>query len=123
MANHHPVLPLLHASVSCKWTLRSDRAQNARTEAQNMIRHRKGRVPALAVVTVEPMPSRIASLAEGTGDIDRVYHLGLYELQTAISRCSTANAKVAVGWEADLHGLVSGKRLADISDLPFDLIT
>jgi len=25
--------PLLHASVSCKWTIRSDRAQNARSEA------------------------------------------------------------------------------------------
>jgi len=29
--------PLLHASVSCKWTLRSDRAQNARTEALNLM--------------------------------------------------------------------------------------
>lgn len=121
--NHDPALPLLHASVSCKWTLRSDRAQNSRTEAQNMIRHRKGRVPAIAVVTVEPMPSRIASLAEGTGDIDRVYHLGLYELQSAIRECRAANPKVATGWEADLHRLVAGKRLADISDLPFDLIT
>jgi len=26
-------LPLLHASISCKWTIRSDRAQNARSEA------------------------------------------------------------------------------------------
>jgi hypothetical protein len=36
-------LPLLHASISCKWTLRSDRAQNARSEALNLIRNRKGR--------------------------------------------------------------------------------
>lgn len=28
-------LPLLHASISCKWTIRSDRAQNARSEALN----------------------------------------------------------------------------------------
>lgn len=26
---------ILHASVSCKWTIRSDRTQNIRTEAQN----------------------------------------------------------------------------------------
>lgn len=37
--------PLVHASVSCKWTLRSDRAQNARSEALNLIRNRKGRCP------------------------------------------------------------------------------
>ncbi|RME01819.1 MAG: restriction endonuclease, partial [Calditrichaeota bacterium] len=33
---------ILHASISCKWTLRSDRAQNSRTEALNLIRNRKG---------------------------------------------------------------------------------
>ena len=31
----HGKLPLLHASISTKWTLRSDRAQNARSEALN----------------------------------------------------------------------------------------
>ena len=35
-------VPLLHASISTKWTLRSDRAQNARSEALNLIRNRKG---------------------------------------------------------------------------------
>lgn len=40
--------PSLHASISCKWTLRSDRAQNARAEALNLIRNRKGRVPHIA---------------------------------------------------------------------------
>src|SRR3989442_15124592 len=29
---------ILHASISCKWTIRSDRAQNTRTEALNLIR-------------------------------------------------------------------------------------
>lgn len=37
--------PYLHASISCKWTLRSDRAQNARTEGLNLMRHRKGPHP------------------------------------------------------------------------------
>lgn len=69
--------PILHASVSCKWTIRSDRAQNARSEALNLIRNRKGKLPHIAVVTAEPMTSRIASLALGTGDIDCVYHIAL----------------------------------------------
>ena len=77
-------LPFLHASVSCKLTIRSDRAQNARLEALNLIRTRKGRVPNIAFVTAEPLPSRIGSLALGTGDVDCIYHAGLYELQAAL---------------------------------------
>ena len=73
-------LPILHASISVKWTMRSDRAQNSRTEALNLIRNRKGKLPHIVVVTGEPMPARIASLALGTGDIDCVYHFALYEL-------------------------------------------
>jgi hypothetical protein len=76
--------PLLHASVSCKLTLRSDRAQNARLEALNLIRTRKGRTPTIAFVTAEPLPSRLASLALGTGDVDCIYHAGLYELVQAL---------------------------------------
>lgn len=62
--------PILHASVSCKWTIRSDRAQNARTEAHNLIRNRKGNLPHIVVVTGEPLPSRLAAIALGTGDVD-----------------------------------------------------
>ena len=43
--------PILHASVSAKWTMRSDRAQNSRTEALNLIRNRKGSLPHIVVVT------------------------------------------------------------------------
>lgn len=57
--------PLLHASVSAKYTMRSDRAQNSRTEALNLIRNRKGHLPHIVVVTAEPMPNRLASLALG----------------------------------------------------------
>ena len=64
--------PILHASISCKWTIRTDRAQNARSEALNLIRNRKGHLPHVVVVTAEPTPARIASLALGTGDIDCV---------------------------------------------------
>src|SRR5207248_11763113 len=78
--------PILHASISCKWTLRSDRAQNARSEALNLIRNRKGRAPHIAVVTGEPLPSRLASLALGTGDLDCVYHFALPELIARVDK-------------------------------------
>jgi hypothetical protein len=106
---------LLHASISCKWTLRSDRAQNARSEALNLIRNRKGRLPHIVVVTGEPSPSRLASIAIGTGDIDCVYHFALPELIETVSECGSDEAK-------DLMStMTEGKRLRDISDLPLDL--
>jgi len=108
--------PILHASISCKWTIRSDRAQNTRTEALNLVRNRKGRLPTVAAVTIEPMPTRLASLAKGTGDIDRVYHVALYELRQAV--IATGNEQQ----RRELDLLVRGKRLADISDLAFDLL-
>lgn len=114
-------LPILHASVSCKWTLRSDRAQNARTEALNMIRNRKGRVPAITVVTAEPQPTRLASLADGTGDFDRIYHVALYELQEAVSQAVKESPRIRKQQVA-MDRMVNGGRLADISDLPFDVV-
>ncbi len=111
-------LPLLHASVSAKWTMRSDRAQNSRTEALNLIRNRKGHLPHIVVVTGEPLPSRLASLALGTGDIDCVYHFALPELLAAV-RDYAANGREDIVEQLDM--LVSGKRLKDISDLPLDL--
>lgn len=111
----HNTLPILHATVSAKWTMRSDRAQNSRTEALGLIRNRKGHLPHIVVVTGEPLPSRIASLALGTGDIDCVYHFALYELMNAVQ---SAEAEDALEM---MNILVDGKRLKDISDLPLDL--
>lgn len=108
--------PILHASISCKWTLRSDRAQNARSEGLNLVRNRKGRLPHIAVITGEPMPSRIASLALGTGDIDCVYHFALPELREALVRNGSDDRL------EQLEMMVSGKRLRDIADLPLDLV-
>ena len=107
--------PILHASISAKWTIRSDRAQNSRTEALNLIRNRKGHLPHIAVVTGEPLPSRIASLALGTGDIDCVYHFALYELMKAVKEVGDESSNEI------LDILINGKRLKDISDLPLDL--
>lgn len=105
----------VEAIISCKWTLRSDRAQNARSEALNIIRNRKGRAPHIVVVTGEPTPSRLASLALGTGDIDIVYHFALPELQKAVA-ASGNNEAVNM-----LDILLHGSRLRDISDLVIDI--
>jgi hypothetical protein len=114
--NADPSKQILHASISCKWTLRSDRAQNIRTEANNLIKNRKGKLPHIMAITAEPTSTRIASLALGTGDIDCVYHFALHEL---------INASEKIGNELQLdmlNILLEGRRLRDISDLPFDLV-
>lgn len=106
---------ILHASISCKWTIRSDRTQNTRTEALNLIRNRKGPLPHIAAVTAEPLPTRIAALALGTGDLDCVYHFALNELEKAVKESNNED-------QLDmLMTLIEGRRLRDISDLPFDL--
>ncbi len=108
---------ILHASISCKRTIRSDRAQNTRTEALNLIRNRKGKVPIVVAVTLDPLPTRIASIALGTGDLDCTYHGALHELQESVDEIKNED-------QADmLNPLVKGRRLRDISDLPFDLAT
>jgi hypothetical protein len=107
--------PILHASISCKWTIRSDRSQNTRTEALNLIRNRKGHLPHIVAVTAEPLPTRIAALALGTGDLDCVYHFALPELRSAIKKIKNQD-------QLDmLTMMIEGRRLRDISDLPFDL--
>lgn len=114
----HPTL-LLHASVSCKWTIRSDRAQNARSEALNLIRNRKGRVPHIVAITAEPLPTRIASLALGTSDLDCVYHVALPELKASVDELGKSTHSDQ--W-TELETLINGKRLRDIADLPLDLL-
>ncbi|MGI9277305.1 MAG: NgoMIV family type II restriction endonuclease [Endozoicomonas sp.] len=115
-ANHKDeIAHILHASVSCKFTMRSDRSQNTRTEALNLIRARKGRSPHIVSLTSEPTASRIASLALGTGDLDCVYHFALYELREALIELSADDALDL------LDSMIAGKRLKDISDLPLDL--
>ena len=77
--------PFLHAAVSCKWTIRSDRVQNIRHEFNQMVRHRRGRQPHLVTVTAEPLPSRLAAIARGTGEVDATYHIAFNELGKAVA--------------------------------------
>ncbi len=107
--------PLLHASISCKLTIRSDRSQNSRSEALNLIRNRRGKLPHVIVVTAEPLPSRLASVALGSGDIDCVYHFALPELQATVKELGLGDS------EESLNIMINGKRLKDIADLLLDL--
>lgn len=120
-----PPPTILHASISCKWTMRSDRAQNSRSEALNFIRNRKGRLPHVVVVTAEPSPSRLGSLALGTGDIDCMYHFALNELEDTVKQLTAAatgaQRKRWVQANGILNTMLDGGRLKDISDLPLDL--
>lgn len=122
--------PILHASVSCKLTIRSDRSQNSRLEALNLIRNRRGRVPHIVVVTAEPLPSRIASIAVGTGDFDCIYHVALRELRTAVGDAlidpalssRSASVKARLDQRKQLDRMIDSGRLKDIADLPLDLL-
>lgn len=105
----------LHASISCKLTIRSDRVQNTRSEALNLIRNRKGRLPHIVAVTAEPLPSRIAAIALGTGDIDCVYHFALTELVEVLREQGRETLEL-------METMIEGQRLRDIADLPLDLV-
>ncbi|MFI6168073.1 NgoMIV family type II restriction endonuclease [Nocardia sp. NPDC051052] len=89
--------PWLHAAIACKWTIRSDRVQNIRHENSNMIRHRRGRLPHLVTVTAEPLPTRLASIARGTGEVDATYHIAYEELADAVAAHGSSEQKAA--WE------------------------
>lgn len=104
-------LPLLHATVSCKLTIRSDRVQNIRQESAVLIRQRRGRLPHIVAVTAEPLPTRIASIARGTGDVDAVYHPAFEELVAAVAAEKRSNQRDT------LDELIGQRRLLDYADL------
>jgi hypothetical protein len=85
--------PLLHAVISAKWSMRSDRVQNVRPEGATLTRHRRGRAPHFVVVTCEPLPSRISSIAMTTGEVDAVYHVAYEETQAAVMEHGTYEQK------------------------------
>jgi hypothetical protein len=109
-------LPFLHAAISCKWTIRSDRVQNVRHEFATLVRNRRGRLPHLVLVTAEPLPSRLISIARGTGEVDAVYHLLFDELDEAVRRTG------AVDQLDQWAEMVEQDRLRPYSVLASDLV-
>lgn len=108
--------PFLHAAVSCKWTIRSDRVQNVRHEFATLVRNRRGRLPHLVLITAEPLPSRLVSIARGTGEVDAVYHLMFDELDQALQTCGTTQ-----GQQDQWNELVQQQRIKSYDELATDL--
>ena len=103
--------PLLHAAISCKWTIRSDRVQNIRHEGVILTRSRRGPQPHIVTVTAEPLPTRLAAIARGTGEVDTVYHVALDELIQATATAGNAEQR------AVLDEIITQNRLADFESL------
>lgn len=109
-------LPLLEAGFSLKWSLRTDRAQDCRSQGAKMSTLRRGRMPHFAAVTMEPRPYMLNLLGGGSGDVDCVYHLDLSSLSEAVE-------KVYIGSKLRLKGrdvfrrLVDQRRIRDYDDL------
>lgn len=109
--------PFLHAAVSCKWSMRSDRVQNVRHEFATLVRNRRGRTPHLVLVTAEPLPTRLVSIARGTGEIDAVYHLLFDELQQVLPECGAGSDQLEA-W----HDMVEQQRVKPYHELASDLV-
>ena len=108
--NHH-----LHAIISCKWKVHGNPPHGSYVLPTYRGRNCVGRFPHIVVVTAEPLPTRLAAIALGTGDVDCVYHFALHEMLAAIEEIDNEDQMDM------LKIMLEGKRLRDISDLPFDL--
>lgn len=80
-----------------------------------LTRHRRGRQPHIVAVTSEPLPTRLAGIARGTGEIDAVYHVDLPGLLRATDIAGGPEQQSA------LEELVVQNRLLNLADLPRDL--
>jgi hypothetical protein len=117
--------PQLFACISGKATIRSDRSQSSRYEGNALVRWRRGRPPHIVVVTAEPFPSRLGSLAWGLGDLDCVYHVNLPALYQAVERAEQEigrrRAAETAGSSEELKDLIEHARLKDLSQLFEDM--
>jgi hypothetical protein len=113
--------PFLHAAISSKWTIRSDRVQNVRHEFATLVKNRRGRCPHLVLVTAEPLPTRLLSIARGTGEVDTVYHLLHDEIDMAVS-VLCGDRGLYADQQAAWREMVDQKRLRPYSALVDDLI-
>ena len=111
-------LPFLDIALSLKWTLRTDRAQDCRSQGQKLSALRRGETPHFAVVTMEPRPYMLNLLGGGSGDIDCVYHLALPELIATVEDYDSARGdKRWRGSRDTFRRLVDQGRVRDYSDL------
>jgi hypothetical protein len=67
-------------------------------------------------VTAEPLPSRLASIGRGTGEVDAVYHVAFAELRDSVAAVGTAEQRDV------LAELTDQSRLLDLAALPKTLV-
>jgi hypothetical protein len=63
-------------------------------------------------VTAEPLPSRLASIARGTGEVDAVYHVAYAELRAAVRASNNAPQQAAWAEITGQHRLLDYNLLA-----------
>ena len=101
---------VLSGVVACKWMIPRDFDQRA----IDLLRCPEVPGTRVAVVTAEPLPSRITSIAIGT-ERPCVYHVALKELQDVLARMRWYESREV------LDIMVDQGRLRDILQLPLDL--
>jgi len=109
-------LPRLELGLSLKWSLRTDRAQDCRSQGAKMSALRRGRMPHFAVVTMEPRPYMLNLLGGGSGDVDCVYHLDVPALTEAVDAVYGKTAQRRRGRD-QFRRLVQQRRIRDYDDL------
>lgn len=109
-------LPLLEVGLSLKWSLRTDRAQDCRSQGAKMSALRRGRMPHFAAMTMEPRPYMLNLLGGGSGDVDCVYHLDLPSLTRAVEEVYVGSPQRLKGRDM-FRRLVDQRRLKDYDEL------
>ena len=64
-------------------------------------------------VTAEPLPTRLASIARGTGEVDAVYHIAYDALDVSVARNANADQQDAWREVVGQRRLLSYELLAD----------
>lgn len=113
---HSPRTPTLEMGLSLKWSLRTDRAQDCRSQGAKMASLRRGRMPHFAVVTMEPRPYMLNLLGGGSGEVDCVYHLDLPALRRSVEEVCSAKPRRRKTLDT-FNRLVAQRRLRDWDEL------
>lgn len=111
-------LPELLVGLSLKWSLRTDRAQDCRSQGAKLAALRRGRMPHFATVTMEPRPYMLNLLGGGSGDVDCVYHLDLAALTVAVDSVYGGRTdKASRNTKDTFRRLVDQRRVRDYDEL------
>jgi len=112
----------LQIGLSSKWSLRTDRAQDCVSQGAKLVAQRRGHMPHYAVVTMEPRPSMLRLIADGSGSVDCVYHVAYEALLAAASTMSDdsdARTRAQVGY---LDRMVKQNRIRSWTALVDELL-